>query len=199
MLPLSAPSAPRAVRVARAALVRSETRHSRPVRRWLEDVVIGLGLCPWAAKGARVVTSKARSSVEVLEDLQVEAKELWQGESTTSLVVCPHVEAWQSFVHFHAFYTWHLDNGFGLQELGVKVVPFHPKFALRSKGFQLGDQVQVPGPDGQLASAEVLSPDVGCDEEGEPCMAVRFQGGEEGLLRHASLTLGRLKQGMKQV
>lgn len=215
MLPIvshaRAPPRPPAVRgrrapalVALSAVARGETRHSRAVRRWLEDVVIGLGFCPWAApaaeaKGIRVVTSTATSSQEVLADLADEARELWTAEkASTTLVVCPAVEAWKSFPHFHAFVSWHLDGGFALEELGVKVVPFHPQFALRSEGFKVGDQVQVPGPDGQNALAEVLSPDVGRDEEGEPCMAVRFAGGEEGLLRHASLTLGRLILGERE-
>eukprot|EP00438_Fugacium_kawagutii_P035533 Skav214489 [mRNA] locus=scaffold1011:76711:77316:- [translate_table: standard] len=45
----------------------------------------------------------------------------------------------------------------------------------------------VPGPDGQDASATVLEKNVGKDEAGEYCMAVRFANGEEGLIRHASV------------
>ena len=186
--------------VKRSAVVVGKNQHSVPVRKWLDDVVIGLGFCPWAspadeADGIRVATSKSTTSREVFEDLVQEAKGLWDsargGQSTakTTLLVCPNVKAWnRDFRYFHAFYTWHLDSGFALAEsLGIKVVPFHPNFAFLSQGPETGDQIIVPGPDGQDASATVLEKNVGKDEAGEFCMAVRFSNGEKGLIRHASI------------
>lgn len=192
----------------RSAVVPGKNRHSAPVRKWLDDVVIGLGFCPWAspadeADGIRVVTSKSTTSRGVFEDLIQEAKGLWaeflpQGQAgqtnqaagaKTTLLVCPNVKAWnRDFRYFHSFYTWHLDSGFALAEsLGIKVVPFHPDFALLPRGPETGDHIMVPGPDGQDASATVLEKNAGKDEAGEYCMAVRFANGDEGLIRHASV------------
>ena len=170
-------------------------RHSLPVQKWLNEVVLALGFCPWAqtaneAGGIRVVTSKSTTSKEVLDDLISEAKELWTSETgQTSLVVCPNVQAWnQDFRFFHAFFTWYLDSGFALVEnLGIRVVAFHPAFALQTKGPETGDVVMVPGPDGQDAEAQVIEKNVGTDETGDYCMAVRFANGEEGLIRYAAL------------
>jgi len=197
------------LRSARSAVVPGKNRHSAPVRKWLDDVVIGLGFCPWAspadeADGIRVVTSKSTTSREVFEDLIQEARGLWaeflpqsqagqtnqtKGMAKTTLLVCPNVKAWnRDFRYFHSFYTWHLDSGFALAEsLGIKVVPFHPDFALLPRGPETGDHIMVPGPDGQDASAIVLEKNAGKDEAGEYCMAVRFANGDEGLIRHASV------------
>jgi len=159
----------------------------------LKEVVIGLGFCPWASPAdIRVVTSMSRTANEVLADLAEEAQELWRpgsSHSKTTLVVCPHVKAWaQDFRHFHAFYTWHLDGGFAMAEpMGVKVVPFHPHFAMARAPPKMGDTIFVPGPDGQNARALVVDPDVGKDEAGEFCMAVEFETGEQGLIRHACM------------
>ena len=42
-------AARRASRLPRSAIQAQETKHARAVRKWLEDVVIGFGFCPWAA------------------------------------------------------------------------------------------------------------------------------------------------------
>lgn len=183
----------RAAKVPCSAVQMQETQHSRAVRQWLKEVVIGLGFCPWASPAdIRVVTSMSRTANEVLADLAEEAEELWRpgsSNSKTTLVVCPHVKAWtQDFRHFHAFYTWHLDGGFAMAEpMGVKVVPFHPHFAMARAPPRMGDTIFVPGPDGQNARALVVDPDVGKDEAGEFCMAVEFETGEQGLIRHACM------------
>ena len=39
----------RAARHACSAVRMQETQHSRAVRKWLKEVVIGLGFCPWAS------------------------------------------------------------------------------------------------------------------------------------------------------
>ena len=125
----------------RSRRVLSETfdEHAAAVRSWLDKLVIGMNLCPWAgktdesggirvpcrvgrmnctvniamsyslvackklaiARQAEVVTSLGSAPSEVLEDLQREASALpcepdaRPGAATTSLVVCPHVKAWQ--------------------------------------------------------------------------------------------------------
>ncbi|CAE8635433.1 unnamed protein product [Polarella glacialis] len=177
-------------------------------RKWLDDVVIGMSYCPWAQPadeegGIRVVESAGTTSKEVMADLVALASALANdtGDSAgsgssggsraqTALLVCPNVEAWvKDFASFHAFYVWYLDCGFALaKDFGVKVVPFHPQYALTdSQGPKAGDSIRVPGPDGEVMLATIVSKHVGEDEAGEPCMAVRFEAGEEGLVRHAAL------------
>lgn len=183
------------IRTQRSAVVEGHNQHAVAVQKWLDDVVIGLGFCPWAspaeeAGGIRIATSSSTTSAEVFDDLVQEAKGLWVDrlKSKTTLLVCPNVKAWnRDFRYFHAFYSWYLDGGFALAESGIKVVPFHPKFALLPQGPESGDFVMVPGPDGQDAGATVIEKNVGKDEAGEYCMAVRFANGEEGLIRHASV------------
>ncbi len=183
------------IRTQRSAVVEGHNQHSVAVQKWLDDVVIGLGFCPWAspaeeAGGIRIATSSSTTSAEVFDDLVQEAKGLWVDrlKSKTTLLVCPNVKAWnRDFRYFHAFYSWYLDGGFALAESGIKVVPFHPKFALLPQGPESGDFVMVPGPDGQDAGATVIEKNVGKDEAGEYCMAVRFANGEEGLIRHTSI------------
>ena len=43
-------------------------------------------------------------------------KDLAEGEPATTLVVCPHVKAWQSFEAFQEFYQGQLLNGYFFAE-----------------------------------------------------------------------------------
>jgi len=106
------------------------------VRQWLDTIVIGLGLCPWAAPAAdagqvRIVTSTAKDELGVLADLRAEALRLPVGQpradaATTTLLACPRVAAWRSAAAFQAFYQERLANGYALAARGIYVVPFHP-------------------------------------------------------------------------
>eukprot|EP00930_Biecheleria_cincta_P073139 TRINITY_DN60458_c0_g1_i1.p1 TRINITY_DN60458_c0_g1~~TRINITY_DN60458_c0_g1_i1.p1 ORF type:complete len:400 (-),score=54.69 TRINITY_DN60458_c0_g1_i1:82-1212(-) len=195
-------------RIRQRVVLQKETPDTRAVRQWLDEVVIGMDFCPWAKPaddggGIRIVTSSGTSSTEVMADLAAESMRMRpsragrQGETNsaqqwkTTLLVCPNVEAWtRDFASFHAFYVWNLDCGFALAEnFGVKVSPFHPQYSLATDAprLKLGDFLHVPGPDGEDITAQVLDPHVGVDSAGEPCMAVRWEGGDEGLLRHAAL------------
>lgn len=105
------------------------------VRRWLEDVVIGLGLCPFAAypwqhETVRLVVSDAEDEGRVLADVQNELLRLDTadpGELETTLLVIPHL-----FAAFEAFNQF-LDPADALLErcdwLGrFQIASFHPHY-----------------------------------------------------------------------
>jgi hypothetical protein len=92
------------------------------VDRWVSEVVIRHGLCPWAGAaraggGLRLAVSTARSEAAVLDDLECEASRLLlapaagsdaaEGETRsleTTLLVCPAVREWRDdFDAFEAF------------------------------------------------------------------------------------------------
>ncbi|CAE8607242.1 unnamed protein product, partial [Polarella glacialis] len=168
-----------------------KTRESQPdhaaacpyaaaVRAWTERVVIGAGLCPWAAKSSasgrlEVVTCCANSTAEALKFFLSEAARLAHASTAalqTTLVVCPHVEAWRDFARFE---DWEeVDDGVTfvefrqlqrrLKTLSSKVsfVTFHPAF-LRWRslppGLGVGSQIlahyaSCPGPAGSRRSDE---------------------------------------------
>ncbi|CAJ1400954.1 unnamed protein product [Effrenium voratum] len=130
-LPRLAPRASRPRVAPRRAVV--QDAHAAAVGRWVEGVILGLEVCPWARPAQqggrlRVVSSEAQSAEEVLEDLAAEA-ELLREESATTVLVCPHVAEWQDFGAFHRFYCEELQSGRLLSRslgLEVFVVPFHP-------------------------------------------------------------------------
>ncbi|CAE8612837.1 unnamed protein product [Polarella glacialis] len=150
--------------------------HSMAVRRWLDSMVIGLGLCPWAqpadeAGSIRIVTSTATSTDGVLQDLLEEARRLSPGAgreqsagpagaTNTTLLVCPLVEGWEDFDRFHEFYAEDLNNGNGLMaEYALKVVAFHPHCEAAGRSPVAGDEVALQGgPDGKLLLGVVLAP-----------------------------------------
>jgi hypothetical protein len=82
------------------------------VRQWLEDVVIGLNLCPFAAKPNRnkqikICISDATSEEALLADIQVELTLLQQtpaSELETTLVAIPHFL--QDFFDYNQFLDW---------------------------------------------------------------------------------------------
>ncbi len=104
-------------------------------RRWLEQVVIGLRLCPFAAapyyKGlVRLIATPACTEAELLDALAVECQTLAQSDSQdceTSLLV--HPNALNDFAEYNQF----LDAADGLiSSLGLtgvlQVASFHPDY-----------------------------------------------------------------------
>eukprot|EP00439_Symbiodinium_sp_Y106_P059916 s348_g8.t2 len=183
--------------------VLSETfdAHAAAVRSWLDKLVIGMNLCPWAGKadesgGIRVVTSLGSAPAEVLKDLQREAAALpcepraRPGAATTSLVVCPHVKAWQEFEPFAEFFGETLKNGVAFEDdLGVKLVAFHPQFQhqpLFGSVLEVDDILSLPL-DGALQKATVLDPDAGHNENGEDVFLVRLEDGSEKFIAYTYL------------
>jgi hypothetical protein len=105
------------------------------VRRWLEEVVIGLGLCPFAAPpwrrdAVRLMVSDADDAVDLLAELQSELLQLDAAdprELETTLVIVPRLFA--AFEDFNQF----LDPVDGLLErfdwVGkFQIASFHPDY-----------------------------------------------------------------------
>jgi uncharacterized protein len=105
------------------------------VRQWLDTVVIGLNLCPFAAKPTRggrvrVCVSTAHSELEVLTELQLELTRLDETPATeleTTLIAIPHVLA--DFLDYNDF----LDQVDGLLDQfewsgAYQVASFHPRY-----------------------------------------------------------------------
>ncbi|CAE8632493.1 unnamed protein product [Polarella glacialis] len=181
--------------------------HAASVRRWLDMFVIKENFCPWAKpardRGSiRVVTSSATEPQGVLQDLLREAEMLPEkvegeaGQATTTLLVCPHVEEWVDFDQFYIFFSEQLDAGNALvEQFGMKVVAFHPNYSLYGLSVQVGDRVAVAGPDGTTVPGTVIAEDAGINpEDGEPLIEVRFDDGEEFLVRYSSI-MGSMQEG----
>ncbi|CAE8651370.1 unnamed protein product, partial [Polarella glacialis] len=118
------------------------------------------------------------------------------GQATTTLLVCPHVEEWVDFDQFYIFFSEQLDAGNALvEQFGMKVVAFHPNYSLYGLSVQVGDRVAVAGPDGTTVPGTVIAEDAGINpEDGEPLIEVRFDDGEEFLVRYSSI-MGSMQEG----
>lgn len=105
------------------------------VVRWLNDVVIGLNLCPFAGKPAgekrvRIIISQALDDELLLQDLQREMELLDEKPATeieTTLIVIPH--HLQDFFDYNQFLNWAEKmikrNGWtGVYQLAT----FHPEY-----------------------------------------------------------------------
>ncbi len=103
------------------------------VRRWVEQVVIGLDLCPFAATPLRAgtvrfVSSRARDPHEVLAEVLLEAQGLIQGNAgtTTLLVLGEQVPDFGDFLDLVAA-TEDLLVAAGLSE-DIQLAHFHPDY-----------------------------------------------------------------------
>ncbi len=105
------------------------------VVRWLNDVVIGLNLCPFAGKPAgenrvRIIISQALDDELLLQDLQREMELLDEKPATeieTTLIIIPH--HLQDFFDYNQFLNWAEKmikrNGWtGVYQLAT----FHPEY-----------------------------------------------------------------------
>ncbi len=104
-------------------------------RRWLERAVIGLRLCPFAERvyledRVRFRVSRRRTAAELLDELRVEAMQLWTADpkacETTLLI---HPWALNDFLEFNDF----LDACEGaIRDAGlegdIQVASFHPQY-----------------------------------------------------------------------
>jgi hypothetical protein len=104
-------------------------------RRWIESMVIGLNLCPFAQRvfqGDRIryVVSEARAEPELLDDLARELKFLGvtaPAEIETTLLIHPHIL--QSFLDYNDFLTPAEELLVELDLEGeVQVAGFHPDY-----------------------------------------------------------------------
>ncbi|WP_122032231.1 DUF1415 domain-containing protein [Aliivibrio sp. EL58] len=105
------------------------------VQQWLEDVVIGLNLCPFAAKPNRnkqikIFVSEATTEEELLEDVLQELMNLdskTAEELETTLVAIPNML--QDFMDYNFFLDW-VDALIKQQEWeGIyQIATFHPDY-----------------------------------------------------------------------
>lgn len=105
------------------------------IEKWLEQVVIGLNLCPFAAKPQRnnqikIAVSEAISEESLLEDILVELNLLQaipETEVETTLVVVPNMLS--SFDDYNLFIDW-VDALLKQQQLEgvIQVATFHPDY-----------------------------------------------------------------------
>lgn len=141
------------------------------VQRWVDSMIIGLRLCPYAqpareAGRLRVVSSDGTTGLAVLDDIVAEAEMLAatadEVSATTTLMACPDVPEWQDFAAFHEFYTSELQSGRVLSRnlgLDVFLVAFHPDCVADGEALTTGDEVAVQrGEDVLLAVVEEEDP-----------------------------------------
>ncbi|CAH0539693.1 DUF1415 domain-containing protein [Vibrio marisflavi] len=113
----------------------SETLIIEQVEAWLENVVIGLNLCPFAAKPQRngqirIVVSQAKIEELLLEDILQEMHKLQSttvSELETTLVVTPYML--NDFYEYNLFINW-IDAMLEQQQLEgeFQVATFHPDY-----------------------------------------------------------------------
>lgn len=152
-----------------------EDKYASRVRLWTQRIPIGLGLCPWAVKSQirgrlKFTTCKGEAPLDVGMKIISEIEALCRCECsngdgadflpppplTSTLVVCPKIEAWnkdfQEFDNFvKNFGVWSKENllkeqdpDSGHHHLDVQqkvtLVSFHPEF-LRWRGLPKGVEV----------------------------------------------------------
>jgi len=171
-------------------VVSEADEHASSIRQWLNDVIIGYNFCPYARPAAdadqiRIVTSSADKPEGVLDDLTTEAMrlpvasqaELESGQPATTLLVCPHVAAWQSFEEFRSFYDMDLSKGYIFAEQDLYIVCFHPRYGEGSDGVEDGDEIDLGG-----VAATVLDSAAGFGASGQPLAKVAMASGEEAFI-----------------
>ena len=136
-----------------------DDEYQAAVRQWTHRVVLKLGLCPWAGTAQRLrrlsmVICQATCADKVVSCLLAQVKQLLALEEErwwTTLLICPHVEAWQQdFDAFECFVqnvTANINADYGsLSEDDMAVlaqctlVAFHPHFV---RWYSLPDSVHV--------------------------------------------------------
>jgi len=104
-----------------------------PVRHWVETVVVGLNLCPFAKRElvndrVRFSVSEAETEEQLLVDLQAEL-ELLNNEETVETTLLIHPRVLQDFFDYNQFLNY-VDRLLTQMELeGVyQVASFHPDY-----------------------------------------------------------------------
>lgn len=105
------------------------------VQRWLEEVVIGLNLCPFAARPTKAgqvcfVVTEARDEEALLQDLQSELERLESTEPAeleTTLLIIPHMLG--DFMDYNFYLNW-VDQLIARRgwEGEFQVATFHPEY-----------------------------------------------------------------------
>jgi len=103
------------------------------VRQWLETVVIGLNLCPFAKRELvnnriNFIVSDANNELDLLDDLKQALKQLNDDHSIeTSLLIHPNVL--QNFTDYNQFLDYADDVLYDMKLDGVyQIASFHPDY-----------------------------------------------------------------------
>lgn len=107
----------------------------KDVRRWLQDVVIGLNLCPFAGRPqqhdtVRFAVSQATTDEDLLADLQLEMEKMDRTPASqleTTLLIAPeHLQQFADYNDFLDAVDWLIEQK---QWEGVyQVASFHPDY-----------------------------------------------------------------------
>ena len=102
-------------------------------RRWLEQVVIGLNLCPFARQPyanetIKFVLEPSNSDQIIMQTLLLELDSLYQSnEFQTTLIICPN-----AFRDFDAFWQFIADCDALIEQAGLEgtfqLASFHPRY-----------------------------------------------------------------------
>eukprot|EP00747_Dinoflagellata_sp_TGD_P029893 gnl/TRDRNA2_/TRDRNA2_134250_c0_seq1.p1 gnl/TRDRNA2_/TRDRNA2_134250_c0~~gnl/TRDRNA2_/TRDRNA2_134250_c0_seq1.p1 ORF type:complete len:388 (+),score=47.11 gnl/TRDRNA2_/TRDRNA2_134250_c0_seq1:50-1213(+) len=135
---------------ANASQPSGKCEHSAALRKWTEQVIIDLGICPWATEShnqerLKFMTYEGDSPSDVAKLIETEIERLTCQDAanlTSTLIVCPNVEAWNNFTAFDAWVNpenqpFLVPGDMGIfdyldpHQLVSKVylVPFHPAYA----------------------------------------------------------------------
>eukprot|EP00746_Dinoflagellata_sp_MGD_P040840 gnl/MRDRNA2_/MRDRNA2_19864_c0_seq1.p1 gnl/MRDRNA2_/MRDRNA2_19864_c0~~gnl/MRDRNA2_/MRDRNA2_19864_c0_seq1.p1 ORF type:complete len:535 (+),score=97.05 gnl/MRDRNA2_/MRDRNA2_19864_c0_seq1:313-1917(+) len=173
--------------------IQGRCKYEREVRSWAERVVIGLGLCPWAMKAQkdellRYVTCEGDKPSDVARLISMEADSLTSTDASplsSTLIICPHVVAWNDFNNFAAWVNRGEKFGPELEtrNVGEKVVlvAFHPKhLQLYLEDLEIGTVVMSHyrrdlGTSGAVKSIEMLPATVTDSSAFESAQRVRVR------------------------
>lgn len=103
-----------------------------PVKKWLEQTVIGLNLCPFAKQpfsnaGIHFATSQAQSEEQLLLDLQKELLTLNNNDIETTLLIHPNVLT--NFYDYNDFLDVANDLLIDMELDGIfQIASFHPDY-----------------------------------------------------------------------
>ena len=115
------------------ALIRSEEEAINSVRRWVEDFVVGMNLCPFAKRELlnnriRFVTTRAVTEEQLMMSLEDEL-ELLNNDSSIETTLLIHSNVLQDFYDFNQFlnYADQLIFEMGLEGT-YQIASFHPSY-----------------------------------------------------------------------
>lgn len=141
------PTLPRAVTLRACATATEDVAVDEVdrVREWIQEIVIRLGLCPYAAKPytaeqIRYVVSAAVTDEELIHDFYAEACTLLEAEEeeiATSFLIAPHYNS--GIDDYYYLYEWLVGT---LEEAGDEAAAAADEAATNSVELHVGDRIQ---------------------------------------------------------
>jgi hypothetical protein len=131
----------------RRLAIGADTKLTTPTQKWLQKIVVGEKLCPFAPSFLknpqllRIISSSATERREVISDVYSEAKLLLEGDQVheTTLIVLPHQEWIANFRDFVRL-SWDLQTeSLADFQSDLQIVLFHPQGTHQTYGEAEGD------------------------------------------------------------